>query len=171
MAPIAGLPASGEAVISEPISAALIPCSAGKYSEFVNLHLKIECGVGLPDGNSIAYQQNSYTAKQRRCPGKQGSSFAKQGHAMSACGAVRTKHRGGNLLRLVPEADITRGPCAIRAIHLELARSPGRRVRSGLLLKKRLDLIGHIRCYLRCYARTSSAWVCRGSPISEEHVS
>jgi len=75
-----------EAVISEPISAALIPCSAGKYSEFVNLHLK--CGVGLPDGNSIAYQQNSYTAKQRRCPGKQGSSFAKQGHAMSACGAV-----------------------------------------------------------------------------------
>jgi hypothetical protein len=59
MAPIAGLPASGEAVISEPISAALIPCSAGKYSEFVNLHLKIECGVGLPDGNSIAYQQNS----------------------------------------------------------------------------------------------------------------
>src|SRR5262249_15764292 len=118
--------------------------SAGKYSEFVNFHLKIECGVGLPDGNSIAYQQNSYTAKQRRCPGKQGSSFAKQGHAMSACGAVRTKHRGGNLLRLVPEADITRGPCAIRAIHLELARSPGRRVRSGLLLKKRLDLIGHI---------------------------
>jgi hypothetical protein len=37
-------------------------------------------------------------------------------------------------VRYVPEADITRGP----AIHLELARSPGRRMRSGLLLKSAL---------------------------------
>jgi hypothetical protein len=54
-------------------------CLAGKYSEFVNLDLKIECGVDLPDGNSIAYQQNSLHRETGKDVGaNRDRSFAKQ---------------------------------------------------------------------------------------------
>ena len=48
-----------EAVISEPVSPPSFPVRRESTAKFANFDLTIEYNVHLPDGNSIAYQQNS----------------------------------------------------------------------------------------------------------------